>query len=162
LKKLVINQRDYSGLVSTICRDIVLSKWKLDYVVGLSTNGIIPGLMIGEYFGVPVEFLSKNVSNCGMADDAYGIETKQKNILVIDGTNNSDQIFSWVKEDWSSSCFPYNAEVWDKVWNNTVKFAAIINDDASDFKDLDYFGSLINSIEEPTMVEFPNNLWWVK
>jgi len=162
LKKLVLSQRDYNGLVSKICREISLSKWKPDYVIGLSFNGALPALMISEYFGIPVDFLNENTSNCGMSQDAYGYETPQYNILVIDGVNNDAEIFSWIKKDWPSSCLPNDKEVWDNVWNNNVRFAAIVNDQSSEFKELDYFGLEINSIEEPTMVEFPNNLWWVK
>jgi len=162
VKKLVINQRDYNGMISKICRDIVLSKWRPDYIVGMAPSGALPALMISEYFGVPVEFLAENVSNCGMSQDAFGYDTQKKNILIIDGINNSSELFSWVKQDWTGLCFPHHDVVWNNVWNNNVKFAAVIHDESSNFKELDYYGSEINSIEEPTVVEFPFNIWWVK
>jgi hypoxanthine phosphoribosyltransferase len=162
MKKLVINQRDYNGIISKICRDIAISKWRPDYVVGITKDGIIPALYISEYFGIPVDFFNENTSYCGMAEDAYGLETSQYNILVVDGINNDAEVFSWIKNDWASLCFPKNTSVWEKVWGNNVKFAAMVNDSASKFKELDYYGTEINSIEEPIMVEFPNNLWWVK
>lgn len=158
----MLNQREYNCLVSKICRDITLSKWKPDYVVGITRNGALPASMISEYFGVPVTFLNDNTSDCSMSIDAYGYETLQHNILVVDGVNDCDELFSWIKKDWQSTCLPHDTVVWDKVWNNNVKFAAIVHDESNDFKELDYYGLEINTAEEPTLVEFPYNIWWVK
>ena len=36
MKKLVINQRELKAIVGKLCRDITVSGWKPDYIVGLT------------------------------------------------------------------------------------------------------------------------------
>lgn len=170
LKKMVaeiIHQMYYTGTYP----------FKPSYVVGISPNGIQAALMISEYFGVPMYALhvdEKNPdmseTNCWMAEDAFGYVpenhrqteksrwdvTRRKNILIIDGLNGSGETVEWIKKDWQSSCFPSEQYAWDSIWNHTVKFAVLVNDESSSFKDIDYSAKIVRDEN----VEFPWNNWW--
>jgi hypoxanthine phosphoribosyltransferase len=122
-------------------------------------------------------------SNLWMAEDAYGyipveertdaeIEIsmlpvkgdtsdpkKRKKILIVDDINDSGATLSWIKEDWPSGCLP-NDSAWDSVWHNNVRFAVLVNNAVSGFKDVDYVGTEINKQETPCWVVFPWENWW--
>jgi hypoxanthine phosphoribosyltransferase len=84
---------------------------------------------------------------------------KRKKILIVDDINDSGQTLNWIKEDWPSGCLPSDP-VWEDIWNNTVRFAVIVDNEASEFKDVDYSGLTINKHEEPSWVVFPWETWW--
>ena len=85
LEKRKIGWDEYQCLVSKLCRDISISGWKPDYVVGITRGGLLPAKMISYYFDVPCETLkvslrdhSETESNCWMAEDAFGFSTSEK------------------------------------------------------------------------------------
>jgi hypoxanthine phosphoribosyltransferase len=78
MKKLIIDHVKFQSLISNICRQIVVSEWRPDYVVGITRGGLLPAVMISHYLGVPMKALNVSlrdggdtVSDCGMAEDAY-------------------------------------------------------------------------------------------
>jgi hypoxanthine phosphoribosyltransferase len=122
-------------------------------------------------------------SNLWMAEDAYGYipkeertdaefevsglpvkgdtsdPKKRKKILVVDDINDSGRTLEWIREDWPSGCLPHDA-AWDSIWGDTVRFAVLVNNDASKFKGVDYAGTHINKLETPCWVVFPWENWW--
>jgi xanthine phosphoribosyltransferase len=85
LEKRKISWDEYQRLVSKICRDISISGWKPDYVVGITRGGLLPAKMISYYFNVPCETLKVSLrdhteteTNTWMAEDAFGGPTSEK------------------------------------------------------------------------------------
>lgn len=80
--KRKVSWDEFQHLVSKICRDISLSNWRPDYVVGITRGGLLPAVMISQYFKVPCETLKVSLrgnagevdteSNLWMASDALG------------------------------------------------------------------------------------------
>ena len=180
MKQLVISNRELKGTVNALCREIVNSGWRPDYVVGITRGGLTPAVMISHYFKVPCETLKislrdggESESNLWMAEHAFGYVPKdergsgnadtdpayRKNILIVDDINDSGATLEWLIKDWQSSCLP-NHMAWDAVWNRNVKFAVLVNNEASNFKNVDYTGSTINKINEPCWIVFPWENWW--
>jgi xanthine phosphoribosyltransferase len=177
MKKRIINQQEFNGLVADICRQIHLSKWKPDYVVGITRGGLMPAVMISHYFNVPCETLKVSLrdggepeSNLWMAEEALGhinydpmcSGNGQKNILIVDDINDSGATLNWIMNDWPSGCFPDDPS-WEEVWNNNVRFAVIVDNLASECNaPMDYVGFEINKLEEDVWIEFPYEDWWTK
>jgi uncharacterized protein len=86
MNKLIINNQQLNGLVSKICRDITLSGWRPDYIVGLTRGGLVPAVMISHYLNVPMYGLSVSLrdndmapeSNLWMAEDALGPNSRER------------------------------------------------------------------------------------
>jgi xanthine phosphoribosyltransferase len=177
VNKLIIKQREFNGLVGKICRDIAQSGWKPDYIVGITRGGLLPALMISQYFNIPCETLkislrdgSECESNLWMAEDAFGYENYdpmcsgdgKKKILVVDDINDQGSTLNWLMKDWQSSCLPDN-EQWSSVWNQNVRFAVVIDNLASECTvKMDYAGMEVNKAEHDVWVEFPYEEWWTK
>jgi uncharacterized protein len=168
MNKLIINQHELNCLVNKICRDIVISDWKPDYIVGLSRGGLIPAVMISHYLNIPMRPLEVSlrdggqcVSDLGMAEDAFGHENL-KNILIVDDINDTGATFNWIMKDWPSGCFP-DDPTWEEVWNDNVRFAVIVDNLASKCEaPMDYVGKEINKAENDVWVDFPWEDWWAK
>jgi hypoxanthine phosphoribosyltransferase len=180
MKQLLISHREFKGTVNTLCRDITNSGWRPDYVVGITRGGLTPAAMISHYFKVPCETLKislrdggESESNLWMAEQAFGYvpvdergsgnadtdPAYKKNILIVDDINDSGATLEWLIKDWQSSCLP-NHMAWNAVWNRNVKFAVLVNNEASQFKNVDYIGKTINKAEDPCWVVFPWENWW--
>ena len=165
MNKLILDQYKMSNLVSKIARDITVSDWKPDYVVGLTRGGLIPAVMLSHYFSIPMHTLGVSLrdqlggeSNLWMVEDALDY----KNILVVDDINDTGATFNWIVNDWKSSCFPDNPN-WNNVWNQNVKFAVLVDNLSSDFQyRMDYVGMEINKAENNVWVDFPWEEWWAK
>ena len=86
MNKLVIDQHKLTGLVAKIAREIIVGKWRPDYIVGLTRGGLIPAVMLSHYLNVPMYSLSVSLrdsdvgpeSNCWMAEDALGPNSRER------------------------------------------------------------------------------------
>jgi hypoxanthine phosphoribosyltransferase len=138
--------------------------------------------MLSHYLEVPLQTLNVSLrdselgpeSNLWMAEEAFGYvptdeqETlksrwdisRRKNILIVDDINDSGATLQWIKDDWQSGCLPNETTAWNSVWNKSVRFAVLVNNQASNFKDVDYVGKEINKLETPAWVVFPWENWW--
>ena len=182
-RKVFYKESTVRGWVHEIIRSMAADGWRPDYVVGLTRGGLVPANMLSQYLDVPMETLKVSFrddasgpeSNLWMAEEAFGYVPKdltvienagrsdpafKKNILIVDDINDTGSTLNWIQEDWRSGCLP-DDPAWDDVFGNNVRFAVLINNDASDFKDVDYVGLHINKLEEPIWCVFPWEEWWL-
>ncbi len=180
-KKVYYTDKQIDGMVMELVRQIIASAWKPDYIVGLTRGGLNPALKISHYLNIPMETLKVSLrdggeseSNCWMAEDAYGYiqataiprpvgeptsdPALRKNILIVDDINDTGATLQWIKDDWSNSAFRDDPE-WNDIWNNNVRFAVLIDNDASPFE-VNYFGTSINKAEDDVWIVFPWEEWW--
>lgn len=178
MKKRTVTWAEHQGLVSKICRDITVSGWKPDYVVGLTRGGLLSAVMISHYLEVPCETLRVSLrdenfleTNCWMAEDAFGhyvydtmtSGSGKKNILIVDDINDQGTTINWILKDWQSSCFPDDERWQDEIWNYNVRFAVLFDNLASKAEiTVDYVGEEINKAENDVWIDFPFEDWWMK
>jgi hypoxanthine phosphoribosyltransferase len=158
-----------------IIREITHDNWRPDYIVGLTRGGLVPATMLSHYLEVPMHTLNVSFrdaeigpeSNLWMAEDAFGYTVHdpmasgdgRKKILIVDDINDSGATLDWIKHDSQSSCLPSDPK-WNTIWHNNVRFAVLVNNVTSGFKDVDYVGTDINKLETPAWVVFPWENWW--
>jgi len=87
MNKLIISQQEFNGFVNKICRDILISGWRPDYIVGITRGGLIPAVMISQYLNIPMHTLGVSLrdgdggeSNLWMAEDALGPNSRERYI----------------------------------------------------------------------------------
>jgi hypoxanthine phosphoribosyltransferase len=163
MNKRYINDVEHKKLISNIVREIAISDWRPDYVVGITRGGLMAATMISHYFNLPMNALKVSLrdgdddceSNLWMAEDAF----HGKNILIVDDINDSGNTINWIMKDWPSGCLP-NDEQWSKVWNNNVRFAVVIDNTTSKANiKMDYIGEEITKGDNDWIV-FPYESWW--
>ena len=165
--KVYCTQQQVNSWVQNIIRELSQEGWVPDYVVGITRGGLVPAVMISQYLNVPLHTLGVSLrdtttgpeSNLWMAEDALGYEQDKKKILIVDDINDSGATINWIKQDWPSGCLP-DDESWDTVWGSNVRFAVLINNEASEFKNPDYVGTYVNKLENPAWFVFPWENWW--
>jgi len=156
---------DIEAQVQEILRQMQLSNWRPDYVVGITRGGLIPAVLISQYLEVPMHTLRVSLrdggdnateSNCWMAEDAHS----GHNILIVDDINDSGATLNWICQDWQSSCLPQDTEAWSQVWNSTVRFATLLDKDVSEFRhSIDYCSDSILANDD-AWIDFPWESWW--
>lgn len=180
MKIVKLSHTDVKKMTMDIIRQITLSGYKPDYVVGITRGGLVPALLISQYFNIPMNTLRVSLRdhletecNTWMSEDAFGYVSseeqvvtksrwdvsKRKNILIVDDINDSGATIEWIKKDWQLSCLP-DEQTRDTIWNKNVKFAVLVNNEASNFKDIDYTSMSINKAEEDSWIEFSWENWW--
>lgn len=181
--KLNISFDDFTKHIGKIIRDITISEWRPDYIVGITRGGLMPAVMLSHYLNVPMHTLDVSlrdnhsgagpVSNLWMPLDAFGCVPDQnssvqssdaykKKILIVDDINDQGSTLNWIMDDWESSCLP-NHEVWKNVWNNNVRFAVVVDNLASQCSvKIDYTGFEINKKENDVWINFPYENFWMK
>lgn len=168
MEKRKVSWDEFQGLVAKICRDIANSNWRPDYIVGITRGGLLPAVMISQYFDIPCETLKVSLrdhggenpteSNLWMAEDAF----EGKKILVVDDINDTGATVDWILEDWPSGCFP-DHETWKNVFDNNVRFATVFDNLASKAGiKMTYVGEEINKAERDIWIDFPFEDWWTK
>ena len=176
-KKVYYSDADVRGWVHEIMRDMYKGSWRPDYVVGLTRGGLTPANLLSQYLDVPMETLKVSLrdsgtgpeTNCWMSEDAFGYEVHdpmasgdgRKQILIVDDINDSGATLNWIRQDWQSTCLPNDPRWVDEIWNHNVRFAVLVNNEASEFKDVDYAGTHINKLEDPAWIVFPWEEWWL-
>lgn len=160
-KKVYYTDKETDELIHNVMRQMIKDHWVPEYVVGITRGGLVPALKISHYLELPLETLKVSLrdgaeceSNCWMAEDAYD----GKNILIVDDINDSGATLEWIKKDWAGSAFPSDPK-WDGVWNESVRFATLIDNDASPTQ-VNYIGKSINKEEDDVWIVFPWENWW--
>ena len=161
MKKVYVTWDDVQRQAQEILRQMHLDDWRPDYIVGITRGGLIPSVMLSHYTGIKMHTLDVRLrdgdgeceSNCWMAEDAQA----EKNILILDDINDTGATFNWIMQDWHSSV--YNMP--DTIWGHNVRFAALIDNVASECKvEMSYTGTEINKAEDPSWIVFPFEEWW--
>jgi len=172
MKEVFYTPSQVNSYLLTIAKEMYKADFRPDYIVGLVRGGLVPAIKLSHYLDIPMYALDPNESNLWMAEDAFGyvpaddqqvIKSRwdvsyRKNILIIDDINDSGKTFTNLKEDWQSGCLPKES-AWNTVWHKNVKFATLIENQASDF-DADFVGLEINKLENPGWCVFPWERWW--
>ncbi len=163
MKKHIIDNDKFKGLVAEICKQISSDNWRPDFIVGISRGGLLPAVMISHYFNIPMKPLQVSlrdggdcVSDLGMAEDAFD----GKNILIVDDINDQGSTLNWIMKDWPSGCLPYD-ERWEHIWGSNVRFAVVVDNLSSQCSiGMNYWGMEINKAEEDVWIDFPYEEWW--
>ena len=158
--------KDIEHMIQSINNLMYADQWRPDYVVGLTRGGLVPAVMLSNMTGIKMHTLDVRFrdgdtqeSNAWMAEDAFGMPEADsggagKNILILDDINDTGRTFKWIQKDWSSGCFPDHSH-WNNVWGNNVGTAALIDNGASEFGEVDYTALEINKAEKDVWVVFP-------
>jgi xanthine phosphoribosyltransferase len=161
MKKTYYTDGQIDTFIHSIIRQMNADNWKPDYVVGLTRGGLLPALKISHYLSVRMETLKVSLrdggdceSNCWMSEDAYD----GKNILIVDDINDTGATLQWIKDDWALSAYRDDPK-WEGIWNENVRFAALIDNDESPVQ-VNYIGESINKAEDPQWIVFPWEEWW--
>ena len=73
--------------VNVLCREIVLSKFDPQVIVGISRGGLVPGVMMSHWFKKPFKPIKASIRDFSDEDDAWEDYYPRKNderVLIVD------------------------------------------------------------------------------
>jgi uncharacterized protein len=168
--KRIVSYQEYRGLVAEVCNQIAKTDWRPDYIVGLTRGGLLPAVMISQYFDIPMHALKislrdhvEHENNLWMAEDAYGKGDNQctyKKILVVEDLNDTGSTLNYLMDDWMKST-NYNDPEWGEIWNHNVRFAVMFDKLSSGCRvKMDYVGEELDEERGEDWIVFPYEDWW--
>lgn len=140
MKKLYLNDDEVKGLTQEVIRQLVITGFYPDLVVGLTRGGLVPANYISQFFECDFYALNKNqtLPEIGVVVDS---------ILIVDDINDTGKTFTELKDDLSARGIE-------------VRYASLLDNAGSDFT-VDYFGRGIDKVKDPCWVVFPWENWWI-
>jgi xanthine phosphoribosyltransferase len=177
MKKILVSWSDIESQTQEILRQLHRDSWQPDYVVGLTRGGLVPANLISQYLDVPMETLKVSLrdsaigpeSNLWMAEHAFGYGVHdtvasgdaRKNILIVDDINDSGATLNWIRQDWQSSCLPYDPRWIDEIWGHNVRVAVLYDNESSKSEiPVSYSAVDLNKAEEDVWICFPWEEFW--
>ena len=178
IKKHYYSWTDIERMCVSIVNQMYADNWRPDYIIGITRGGNVPATILSNMLGIRCEALKvklrdsedgeENESNLWMAEEAFGCNNEgktgitgsrwdislRKKILIVDDINETGATFNWSKKDWESGCYPDN-ESWDTVWGQTVKFAVLTENLASEFDYINFHTHEINKAEDDVWLVYP-------
>lgn len=162
MNKLSLTWTEIEDLVQDILRQIQLSGFRPDLIIGVDRGGLIASTMISHYLKVPHESVKvalrdfENTESILWAPEDV-IDGRQ--ILLVDDINDSGATQAWLKKDWQDSVQGVCPDFVEKYWHSSVRWASLVNNDASE-QTSDYTGMSINKYENDVWIDFPWESFW--
>ena len=139
--------------VNVLCREIVLSKFDPQVIVGISRGGLVPGVMMSHWFKKPFKPIKASIRDFSDEDDAWEDYYPRKNderVLIVDDICDSGETFEKISDTISRR----------KENEVDVRFASLwYNNEAKDFEP-DYYAQEMAKDSTNTWIVFPHEGWW--
>lgn len=160
--KLTLSWQDVQYSVQEILRQMQKDDWRPDIVLGVDRGGLPISTMISHYLSVPHESVKVSLRDNPQTESLLWAPEDAmagKKILIVDDINDSGATQAWIMEDWASSVAGVEPEFIGKYWHDTVRFAALVDNEASE-QYTDYCGMSVNKVENDIWIDFPWESWW--
>tara|TARA_B100001057_G_C22693233_1_gene888634 strand:- start:49 stop:540 length:492 start_codon:yes stop_codon:yes gene_type:complete len=152
IDKVHYTWKDIEHMIQSINNLMFSDQWRPDYVVGLTRGGLVPSTMLSNMTGITMHTLDvrfRDTDKSYLGPESNGTMKKDamigKNILIFDDINDTGRTFNWIKEDWNTN----------DAWGKNVRTAALVDNGASEFGEVDYTAIEINKAEKDVWVVFP-------
>ena len=150
--KLYVTDTMFKQYLLDITRQMALSNWKPDVIVGPNRGGLQMGVMLSHYYNVPFIPLQWQTRGEAGSKDHQAVdkitEKHSSNILLVDDINDTGTTLLGITNAMDKP--DYFAD---------IKTATLINKTTSSFEDVDYYAVEMTPDTDKWVV-FPFEEWW--
>lgn len=140
MKKIYLSDDEVRGLTQELIRQLVMTNYVPELVVGLARGGLVPANYISQFFDCNFYALNKQ--------EQFPEYNEIGNILIVDDINDTGKTFTDVNNDLS-------------IIGIEVRYASLLDNASSDFT-VDYYGREIDKAKDPSWIVFPWENWWIR
>ena len=161
MAKLFYSNTDLEKDLSEITRQIHVSGFKPDVVIGPGRGAYVMGVMLSHYFEVPFEAFrwqtrDGNIEDSGTLRHILS-KYKGKKILLVDDINDTGKTLQGIDDvitDYAST--ESNAML---NYHSDIKYATLFDKESSNFEKVDFTSNIVLPDQERWIV-FPYEEWW--
>ena len=149
MAKLYYSNEDLQKDLSEITRQIAVSGWKPDVVIGPGRGAFVMGVMLSHYYEVPFHGFEWQTRDHEMIKESTRLETilskySMQNILLVDDINDSGKTLKIIYDLNNPSKIIYNATL---IYNQESKVKT------------HFYGKMIKRSEDKNWYVFPWEEW---
>ena len=149
MKKIWYDWKELVVDVGVLCRDITISKFEPDIIVGLSRGGLTPGIMLSHWFKKPFKPVSSSLRD-HPEWEKYLPRKTDKRVLIVDDICDSGATFQKIKETLVVNSVHKNCD---------VRFATLWLNNEQDIEP-EYYVHEIAKDSTDTWINFSWESWW--
>lgn len=162
MEKLYYSNKDLNKDLSEITRQIHVSGFKPDVVIGPGRGAYVMGVMLSHYFEVPFHGFEWQTRDHDMIKESTRLETilskySSEDILMVDDINDSGQTLTDIKSVVDKFDREENKNLF--ALHEGIKYATLFDKESSSFGDVSFTGNIVTPEEEKWVV-FPYEEWW--
>ena len=120
-KKMWYGWKEMRRDVNVLCREIILNKFEPQVIVGLSRGGLVPGVMMSQWFNKPLKPVQAALRDFAEWEEYLPRKTDER-VLIVDDICDSGETFEKISKhihNNNNKCDVRFASLW---WNNEVDY----------------------------------------
>jgi len=152
MKKLWYSWEEMRRDVNVLCREIVLSKFDPQVIVGISRGGLVPGVMLSHWFKKPFKPVKAALRDFPTWEDYLPRPTDER-VLIVDDICDSGETFERMAQHIKGPRKGPEQNIVD------VRYATLWWNNEAQFKP-HYYAQDMAKDTENCWIFFPHEGWW--
>ena len=154
MKKLWYSWEEMRRDVNVLCREIVLSKFDTQVIVGISRGGLVPGVMLSHWFKKPFKPVKAALRDFPAWEDYLPRPTDER-VLIVDDICDSGETFERMAQHIKGPRKGPEQNIVD------VRYATLWwNNEAPAGFEPHYYVQDCAKDTEDIWITFPHEAWW--
>lgn len=152
MNKRYVSWDTVNGQVKRLVTAVHNSEWKPDLIVGVVRGGTIPAVWMSNITGIEAQMITVSFRDNKINNPYLPVPFLKKishpdfKTLIVDDINDTGETLIWIQ----SKIREYSLDA-----EKQVRYACLIDNAPSMFKDLDYYAEKINKDIDPEWIVFP-------
>ncbi len=152
MNKRYVSWETVDRQVKRLINDVKNSEWTPDLIVGVVRGGAIPAVWMSNITGIPAEMAKVSFRDDAVKHPVLSVTLLKKitqpdfKTLVVDDINDTGETLIWIQS---------KIREYDQEAHKQVRYACLMDNTPSLFKDLDYHSEKINKDIDPEWIVFP-------
>jgi uncharacterized protein len=152
MNKVYYTWQDIDSQIKKLLIALKNDDWQPDLLVGVIRGGSIPAVWMSNITGIKTDMINVSFRDNTVKHPHLPVTFLKKvsqydfKTLIVEDINDTGETLMWIQDRIKE----YKPDISD-----AVKYAALIDNQASNFKDLNYKAETINKDLDPAWIVFP-------
>lgn len=147
--KMYYTTSDMERDLNAMYRQMHLSGYVPDVVVGVTRGGLVPAVYVSHYFNKPLKTIEVSFRDSGVKESCAFIVDMIRNgqkVLIVDDICDSGETLEWIYEQ---------VHAFNQQYPEWMKTMVLIHNDGCQKFSPDFTGTHVNKVEKDVWIVFP-------